>query len=170
MARVYTRLDMVRQRVDEMLLAIDDDNYRRAGYVHMYGSGFAAAIIALKRGHNTEYAELANIAGILHDYISYENRELDNHDHAHLCEPIVRKLLIDLKIFADSEIEMICSAVYNHSDKDDIDSEFDEIVKDADVMHHWLRNPAEQPFSNEIERVKKLSEEFGFGFSIKITP
>ena len=168
MGRVYTRLDMVRHRVDEMLLAITDDNYRRDGYVHLYGSGFAAAVIALKRGHNTEYAEFANIAGILHDYISYENRELDNHDHAHLCEPIVRKLLIDLEIFIDSEIEMICSAVYNHSDKDVIGSEFDEIIKDADIMHHWLRNPIEQPLGHEIERVKKLSEEFGF--SIKITP
>lgn len=166
MERVYTRLDLVRNRVDEMLLSIADSNYRRNGYVHLYGVGFAAAIIALKRGHNTAYAELANIAGILHDYISYKNRELDNDEHAHLCEPVVRKLLIDLTIFTEQEIEMICSAVYKHSDKDVIDSEFDEIIKDADVMHHWLRNPAESPFNNEIERVNKLSNEFRF----KITP
>lgn len=35
----------------------------------------------------------------------------------------------------------------------------DEILKDADVMQHWLRNPVEEYFFAQ-PRVQKLIEEF----------
>jgi HD superfamily phosphodiesterase len=157
--RVYTRIDVTRKYVDEMLLQNSDDVDRRTGYVHLYGVGLAAAIISLKRGHTKEYAELAEMAGLLHDYISYQG--MDGPNHAHEGEPIVRKLLEEMGITSVEETEMICSAVYNHSDKNKIHSEFDEIIKDADVMQHWLRNPAE-PLFREQERINKLCIEFGF--------
>lgn len=161
-----TKLYQIRKITDAMLLTIDDLKYRRNGYVHLYGVGMAAAILALKRGHDLKYAESASIAGILHDYISYMNRELDDDNHAHNCEPIVRDILNQLKITDETETDMICSAVYNHSDKDNIDSEFDEIIKDADVIHHWLRNPMESVNAYEYERVNKLIAEFGFDITV----
>lgn len=61
--------------------------------------------------------------------------------YVHECEPYVRAMLNEMAITSDEETEIICSAVYNHSDKNKIGSPFDEIIKDADVLHHWLRNP-----------------------------
>lgn len=160
MERQYTRIDTIRRHVDQMLLENQDDEDRRCGYVHLYGVGMAAALIALKRGHNREYAELAEIAGMLHDYISYQGK--DGPNHAKECEPVVRSILIETKEFTQDEINMICTAVYNHSDKGVVGSEFDEILKDADVMHHWLRNPMEDYWYHK-ERIHKLEVEFSLG-------
>jgi len=158
--RVYTRIDVLRKHVDEMLLQNSNVNERRCGYVHLYGVGMAAALIALKRGFDPELAEMA---GILHDYISYQG--FDTADHAHQCEPVARDLLNEIAITTSEETDIICSAVYNHSDKDKIDSDFDEIIKDADSMQHWLRNPKE-PLSREFNRVQKLCEELSLDYNL----
>lgn len=154
MERVYTRIDTLRKYIDEMLLKNPDDVDRRCGYVHLYGVGMAAALIAYRRGFDPELAEMA---GILHDYISYQG--MDGPNHAHECEPYVRALLNKMAITSEEETELICRAVYHHSEKAETHSEFDEIIKDADVMQHWLRNPKE-PLWYEKERVKKLCAEF----------
>lgn len=159
MERQYTRVDTIRNYVDQMLLENTVDEDRRCGYVHLYGVGQAAALLALKRGHSKAYAELAQIAGMLHDYISYQGK--DGPNHAHECEPVIREILVHTGEFHLDEIEMICQAVYNHSEKQTIGSEFDEILKDADVMQHWLRNPMED-FWYSKERTKRLIQEFGF--------
>lgn len=155
--RVYARIDTLRKYIDEMLLQNEDLQYRRCGYVHLYGVGMAAAFIALRRGFDPELAEMA---GMLHDYISYQDRKFDTPTHAHECEPIVRRLLDEINMTTEEETDLICSAVYHHSDKDRVDSEFDEIIKDADVMQHWLRNPKE-PIFRDKDRIVKLCGEFG---------
>jgi len=156
--RQFTRIDIVRNYVDAMLLENEDDENRRCGYVHLYGVGMSASFIALKRGHDRAYSELAGIAGMLHDFISYSGYGGPN--HAHDCEPIARDLLIETKAFTEEEINMICQAVYNHSDKQIVGSEFDEIIKDADVMQHWLRNPKEDYYFDS-DRTRSLIAEFG---------
>lgn len=157
--RQYTRVDTIRVYVDRMLLENQDDLDRRCGYVHLYGVGQAAALLALKRGHNKKYAEIAHIAGMLHDFIAYQGK--DGPNHAHECEPVVREILVETGEFSKDEIDMICQAVYNHGDKNKVGTEFDEILKDADVMQHWLRNPMEE-FWYSKDRVLKLVQEFGF--------
>lgn len=47
--------------------------------MHLYGVGQACALIALHRGHDRKYAELAEIAGMLHDYSKYKDDEEENH-------------------------------------------------------------------------------------------
>ena len=49
-----------------------------------------------------------------------------------------------------------------------IHSEFDEIIKDADVMQHWLINPKEpfKTFYRDEGRVEKLCKEFGLQFDL----
>lgn len=84
--RVYTR-------IDDMLnaQAQEDIALRRSGYVHLYGVGLAAAIFALKRGF---YPKLAEMAGMLHDYICYQDKTKDGQRHAYDCEPIARSMLV----------------------------------------------------------------------------
>lgn len=68
MERQYTRIDAVRNVLDRDLKAIRDEEVKRCAYVHLYGVGQAAAFISMKRGYNRVTAELAEVAGMLHDY------------------------------------------------------------------------------------------------------
>jgi len=155
--RQYTRIDVVRKYVDEMLNCLSDLEQRRNGFVHLYGVGQACALIALRRGHDRNYAELSEIAGMLHDYSKYRSGREEN--HARESSADARNLLAETGRFSKREIDEICDAIYVHSDKGEVHSEFDEILKDADAMQHWLRNPAEDYFFNR-DRVQKLLKEF----------
>lgn len=158
MERQLTRIDYVRQHLDRMLKSHKDPETSRNGYVHLYGVGQACALIALSRGHNRQYAELAEIAGMLHDYSKYY--ECIEEKHAEKSSIEARKILSAIGRFTDMEIETICHAILRHSDKNSVDNEFDEILIDADEMQHWLRNPTEDYFFDK-ERTRKIAEEFG---------
>ena len=155
--RQFTRVDTVRQYVDEMLKACRDSEVMRCGFVHLYGVGQACALIALRRGHDRAYAELAEIAGMLHDYATYKDDAREN--HAQYSSIRAREILMRTNEFTMEEIDMICQAIGRHSDKKLVHEEMDEILKDADVMQHWLRNPLEEYYFSQ-ERVQKLIKEF----------
>lgn len=156
--RQYTRVDTIRNLLDDMLKGLEDKEMARNGYVHLYGVGQAASMIALKRGHSREVAELATIAGMLHDWCSYE-RDID-YEHAHISAKDARVVLEKAGNFTVEEMDLIETAIYKHSDKSVVDSEFDEIIKDADALQHFLRNPVEDYWYAK-PRVQKLLAEFG---------
>ena len=79
MERQYTRIDFVREILDKDLKAISDEETKRCAYVHLYGVGQAAAFLAMKRGCSRRVAELAQTAGMLHDYTKYVYNEEENH-------------------------------------------------------------------------------------------
>lgn len=157
MDRKLTRVDLVRNFVDSMLKSLKDEEIKRNGYVHLYGVGQAAAFLAMFRGKNRRYAELAQISGMLHDFTKYSLDE--EKDHAMNSSKISSEFLISSGVFDEEEIELICNAIRNHSSKNEVHFEFDEILKDADALQHWLRNPMEEYFFDKT-RIKKLVEEF----------
>lgn len=158
MERQYTRIDSVRAHLDAMLKSCEDLEIARCGYVHLYGVGQACALIALHRGHDRAYAELAEVAGMLHDYVKYRDDVEENHAEKSSIE--ARKILEQINQFTVEEIDMICQAISRHSDKHRQDSSFDEILKDADDMQHWLRNPVEE-YHFAKPRAQKIAREFG---------
>ena len=149
------RIEIVRERVDEILLNMSRDEARRHAYLHLYGVSQACALISLKRNENVE---LSVIAGMLHDIYTYEN--LDSQDHAHKGAEMARNILNSLSIFSDDEINLICTAIYNHSHKSMIHGPIDEILKDADVMQHVLYNPSFDIKQHEQKRFNLLRIEF----------
>ena len=95
--RRYTRLDEARNVIDPVIRGIEDEGFRRGAYVHLYGTGLLASLIALKRGYSRETAGLAEITGILHDLLAYVNRAEDTDDHAHKCADYAKeKILLHL--------------------------------------------------------------------------
>lgn len=122
--------------------------------MHLYGVAQACTPIALKRGQN---AELATMAGMLHDIYSYTNETLN---HAHKGAILAKDILSRLQITNDEETNIICNAIYNHSDKGIIQSDFEEILIDADVLQHCLYNPVHEIAEHEKERFEKLKKEF----------
>ncbi len=147
MDRQYTRLDSARKLIDDIIKSIGNEECKRGAYVHLYGVGLMASVLALKRGHDRKTAELAEIAGMLHDLLTYVDPSEDTHDHAHKCADHAKETVLDkLDCFTEEEKLMIYNGIYNHSDKHEIGFWFDEIIKDADEAHHCLRNPTEDYF------------------------
>jgi len=149
------RIETVRKVVDEILLNMSDHDERRCAYLHLYGVAQACAMLALKRHENTE---LAIIAGMLHDIYSYAN--MDSYDHAHKGAEMAQNILNTLNIFNEDEKRLICTAIYNHSDKSIIHGPLDELLKDADVMQHVLYNPLFEIKQHEENRFNTLKKEF----------
>ena len=135
-----------------------EGNEKEANQIaHLHGVALAAAMLAKKRG---EDAELATMAGLLHDMYAYKSGSYD--DHAHLGADYARKILNKLEITTDEETEIICHAIYHHNSKDAVDGPFDEILKDADVLHHVLADPTKEVKDHERARYTALCEELGF--------
>ena len=136
------------------------DAYLRGAYLHLYGVSNMAAMIAMKRGENIE---LAMIAGLLHDFYGYTSVYDEN--HARNGAVLAKEILEHLNITSDEETQVICAAIHNHGDKDITGDAFDEVIKDADVMHHCFYNITSQVKPHEAERFAKLKIEFGLGIS-----
>lgn len=153
---VMNRIEILRKYIDNMLLNMPDDEERRCAYVHLYGVAQYCALIALKCGEN---AELATMAGMLHDVYSYA--KMDTKDHAHKGAAMAKEILTSLEITNDDETKVICDAIYTHSEKELVHSDFNEILIDADVLQHCLYNPMLEIMPHEKSRYEKLKTEFG---------
>lgn len=100
----------------------------------MYGVSQCCALLALKRGLNID---LALVMGLLHDVYSYRTGVLSLHSQngAEMVRVAFKYTLKDF--FTDVEQVLIMSAIYHHSDKDIIHDEYDELLRDGDVLQ-WL--------------------------------
>ncbi|MDP4146044.1 MAG: HD domain-containing protein [Bacillota bacterium] len=150
------RIEVLREYIDEVLLNMADVEERRCAYLHLYGVSQLCTFIALKRGEN---AELASMAGMLHDIYSYA--KMDTKDHAHKGAILAREILTSLEITNDDETRLICDAIYTHSEKEVVHSDFNEVLIDADVLQHCLYNPMFEIMEHEKDRYEKLKIEFG---------
>ena len=110
-----------------------------------------ATIPGMSRAEN---CELVAIAGLLHDMYAYTAGTYE--DHAHKGAELARTMLDEIGVTDEKETEQICSAIYHHDDKLVIDSPFDEVLKDADVMHHTFHDPARPVKDKEKARYEKL--------------
>ncbi len=151
-----SRLKELRNYVDSELNMLTDEDKRNSAFVHLYGVSLAATIIAKKRGLDPE---LASMAAMMHDLHAYKSGSYD--DHAHKGAELARKILDELKLTDEAETETIYSAIYHHDDKLVTDSPMDEVLKDADVIHHTLNDPSKAIKEKEQLRYDKLCAEFG---------
>lgn len=151
-----SRLKELRKYVNKELNKMDDEDKKISAISHLYGVSLAATMIAKKRGLDPE---IASMAGMLHDLHAYKTGSYD--DHAHLGADLARKILKKLDLTNEDETEQICSAIYHHDDKLAEDSPMDEVLKDADVIHHCMNDISKQIKEKEQARFDKLCAEFG---------
>lgn len=150
------RLESVRVLVNEILLQMDSAEERLCACAHLYGVSQAAGLLAVKRGLD---AELAEAAGLLHDLYAFKTGIGDFHDKngAEMIRPILR----DLGLYSSDEQKLLISAVYHHSEKQRVHGPYDEVLKDADVLQHFLHNPLRKVSQSEQKRLNAIL--YGFG-------
>ena len=151
-----SRLKELRKIVDAELNKMEDADKRTSAIAHLYGVSLAATMIAKKRGLDPETAAMA---AMLHDLHAYKSGSYD--DHAHLGAELARQILSDLALTDETETEQICSAIYHHDDKLVVDGPMDEVLKDADVIDHCLKDFSKAIKEKEQARFDALCAEFG---------
>lgn len=100
--------------------------------VHMASAGRMGSILAEKRG---EDPEIAACACSVHDFGRILTGKQPGHAEAGY-EP-VREFLRGLGLFTEDEIEEIALAVRHHSEKAEVGTPLQEIVKDADILDFY---------------------------------
>ena len=148
------RITVVEKIVNDMLLAIEDQNIKTKGFSHIFGVAKLSVLLAIKRN---EDQELACIAGLLHDYYAY--KALDRHNHAIKGALMAADILAKTNLFTKEEITKVYSSISHHSDKDIEHNTFTEILKDADVLEHYLANPLKDIPEREKARLNKVIQE-----------
>lgn len=148
------RVELVRQVVDGILRQQPDVEERRCGFVHLYGVAQACALLALKRGLD---AELCTVAGMLHDIWAYKTGDPTGHAKPGAAE--AQKIMADLGCFTEQEISAVGTAILRHSDKGHVHGDFDELLKDADVLQHYLYNTSLERDGRVPARLVKVLDE-----------
>lgn len=131
-----SRLQQLRLTINEIL----NTHERPWGYVHSYGVSATCVLLAKKRGLDTE---MAAVCGMLHDIATYMTG--DHVDHAPRGAVEAERILKEIGCFSPEEIELVRDAIHRHADKDAVDGEMAECLKDADVLQHHLCNPGAPP-------------------------
>ena len=150
------RIEILRKYMENILFNTTEDKEFRFNYMsHMNSVSQFCALIALKRGENVE---LATMAGLLHDFYTFQT--LDAENYAEKGAVLAREVLNKLKVATDDEVNLICSAMHNHSSKGSTYSAFDEVLIDADVLQHCLYNFTMPIAEWEKSRFESLTKEF----------
>ena len=153
------RLKELRKYVNNEINKMEDPDARISAVAHLYGVSLAATMLAKKRGLNEE---LAAMAAMLHDLYAYKSGSYD--DHAHKGAELAREILNELKITSEFETEYICSAIYHHDDKLTVDGPMDELLKDADVIHHTMNDSSKAIKEKEQARYDSILDELNLSF------
>lgn len=129
---IWAEIDKIAERIEEPQAP--------PVYGHMVSVSQKCALLASIRGENVE---LAIIAGLLHDIASLHNHDTEpyrvqatSENHAALGADLAMEMLVKVGLTSAEENEIICTAIKNHTDKYSVDSPFDEILKDADILDH----------------------------------
>lgn len=111
-------------------------SFRKNGLEHLFNVANMANLLA--KIENLDQ-ELAAIIGILHDLAVYKFQI--NLDHANRSSILAKNILTKSNLFNDDEINLIVTAIKNHSFKEKIDDKYSELIKNADLLVQHLNEP-----------------------------
>ena len=149
------RIEALRRAVDALIQEREPD-MQRYYYAHLYGVSHFCALLATRRRLR---ADIAVASGMLHDIHTLVTG--DSAQHAAQGAPRAEALLRAVGGFAEEEIACIAQAVSRHSAKACVHAPCDEVLKDADVLHHALYNPTFAIKQDEQVRFARVMAELG---------
>lgn len=131
------RLENIRHFVDQEINKLHTEEERKFAYIHTYGVAQVAALLASIEKIDIE---LLCVAAMLHDIAIYITN-CPHHEHAVRSAKIAQEVLAETKQYTDDEIILIAHAIAVHSNKmNREDHPFAELLKDSDVLQHYLYN------------------------------
>lgn len=150
------RLETIRDIVDQIMNDIHEQTTRKYAYIHTYGVSQSCALFAKRRKIDVE---LASIAGMLHDIALYVEN-CTHQEHAKRSSILAKLILEHTDAFDEKEVLTITNAIALHSNKMERDgSKISELLKDADVLQHYLYNPKIEPSEKDKYRLFYILEE-----------
>jgi len=159
--RVSTRLDSVRFIVQDMIMSIPSEIRKQESCVQLYGVSAFAAMLAMKRRLNQE---LAAIAGLLHNYYFYKTGIPDfpgpNSSEA------VRPLIRDMNILSKEEQTTILRAIFYQGDRSSIHGPYEEIVKDACLLHFYFQDMGSSAAPQDVARLRNVLHELAIPMNL----
>ena len=90
--------------------------------------------------------------GLFHDYSQFINHT--SFHHAKISSEMTHQLLLETDM-DEEDIVIIVNAIAKHSNKDCIDDDYSELLKDADVLAQYLAEPDIIFDKHSQERLKK---------------
>jgi uncharacterized protein len=151
------RVEAVRQKIDEILIQQSDTADHQPGLVHLYGVSAACTLLALRRGLDPE---LASLMGLLHDLYAYQFGKAGDHAERGALE--AGQLLWAVGGFSAEEIGTVRQAIAHHSDKAGAHGPYEELLKDADILQHYLHDLAVPLTPAKEERLNRTLQQLGF--------
>lgn len=155
------KLDRLITTVDDRVSDIKKDSDRMEAIKHLNGVAEMGRLLGYRRGLDED---ILFAAGLLHDLWSYETGCEENHakEGAKLAKKILRQ-----HDFSDNAIMMITDAITHHSDKGREHSDYDEALKDADLMNHYLQEPDKTYTKVKVKRIKRTFRDLGIHVKVK---
>lgn len=133
MKRLLRLQSLLLREIDQYeKLVTERDKFIDWERIHMASCGRLGYLIAQARGADPE---LAACACTVHDYGRIITGKQKGHAEAGYL-PVI-EFLRAAGLFSEEEIEIISTAVKNHSKKSEVGTPIDEIVKDADVIDFY---------------------------------
>lgn len=135
------------------------ESKRAEAVSHLSGVAQSAVLLAAARGLDPK---LAALAGWLHDVYSYATGIRLMHD---VSGAECARVIIERHGWcSESEAQSVCRAIMHHSNKEQIDGPYEELLKDADILARLLANPA-HPFSTpKLHRIRSMMQQLGLTF------
>lgn len=149
----------VQAYVNAVLDQMTDPEERRVACVHCYSVAQNCAMLALKRGLN---ADLATAMGLLHDIYCCKTGVMNALHGPNGAEMVRVAFRYELAgIFTDEEQTVIKAALYHHSDKTHVHDAYDELLKDCDLLQHFLFDVSAYRYKSD--RLPRVMLELGLG-------
>lgn len=137
----------------------DDESFDEM--IHSYGVAYFCASAAYSKKLDVE---IAFIIGLLHDI---GRIIVDDYTKGHGLSGsiIAERFLIDSGLFDIEEIEIICSSISKHSKKNKIHNDYDEILKDADLIERlFFMHDKRENHEVKRKRISQQIKNFGLIF------
>lgn len=158
MNRIFAVMKIINEYLERLPDHDLSEGSQKGEMMHAYGTAYISAAIAQERGLDPE---LAFIIGLMHDAGRIEGNP-DGENHGSKGAEIADKVLAEMGMFSKEEIETIFLAIYNHSNKKDEGSGYEEVIKDADVVERiFLDKETYKSSKKKRKRLKASLEELG---------
>lgn len=130
------RYEIIKDNVYQILNNECFGNKRKHGLEHLFSVSTMIQYLAIQ---NNLDIEIAAIIGILHDIATYKLNS--SFDHANRSSMIAQEMLRQSRLFQDEEINIIITAIKNHSFKEKVDEPYSELIKNADLLVQYFNDP-----------------------------